>query len=152
MSQALVQPHDVAATCLHAAGVAPDAVAALMPDSRDLTPVCSGEVDEVRSHAVCLYRNSGLHRTSTHYYHHPPINATMIRDGQYKLVVYHGHGGGQLFDMTSDPLELTNLWNDPAHQHARLELIQRMTDWLATQESRNLGSRGGGSKPPWWEI
>jgi len=151
VSRALVQPHDVGATCLRAAGMSQETVADLMPDSVDLGPACTGERENVRSFAICLYRNSGLSRIRVRsYYHDPPINATMIRDERYKLVLYHGHDGGQLFDMLKDSLELENLWSDEEYHDVRLRLTQRMSDWLAEQERRNLGSRGGCSKPPWW--
>ena len=39
--------------------------------------------------------------------------ASMIRDERYKLVVYHGHEIGELFDLERDPDEFENLWDDP---------------------------------------
>ena len=37
----------------------------------------------------------------------------MIRDDRYKLIVYHGHDIGELFDLENDPDEFDNLWDDP---------------------------------------
>ena len=39
-------------------------------------------------------------------------HATMFRDERYKLVCYHGHGVGELFDLHDDPSEFRNLWDD----------------------------------------
>ncbi len=57
--------------------------------------------------------------------------ATMIRDERYKLVVYHGHGLGELFDLETDPDEFDNLWDDPALIETKLALMQRSFDALA---------------------
>ena len=57
--------------------------------------------------------------------------ATMIRDERYKLVVYHGHGLGELFDLQADPDERDNRWDDPALLPTKVELMQRSFDALA---------------------
>ena len=57
--------------------------------------------------------------------------ATMIRNDRYKLVVYHGHEIGELFDLHKNPGEFDNLWNDPAHRETRLSPMQRSFDELA---------------------
>lgn len=150
----VVQPHDVAATVLAAAGAADGAPA--MPDSVDLSRVCSGETGVTHDYAYCLYRNSGLakERIKTFYFD-PPVQATMARGERFKLVVYHAtapgtHHEGQLFDMVSDPLETRNLWDDPAQAAVRREMTAALLDWLVGQEVRHLGGRGGSELPPWW--
>lgn len=57
--------------------------------------------------------------------------ATMIRDERYKLVVYHGHRFGELFDLATDPDEFDNLWDDPASFETKLNLMQLSFDALA---------------------
>ncbi len=57
--------------------------------------------------------------------------ATMLRDDRYKLVVYHGHGLGELFDLENDPEEYVNLWDDPAMLEAKMRLMQQSFDALA---------------------
>ena len=57
--------------------------------------------------------------------------ATMIRDERYKLVVYHGHGLGELFDLETDPDEYDNLWDDPALIGTKTELMRLSFDALA---------------------
>jgi len=54
--------------------------------------------------------------------------ATMYRDERHKLVVYHGHGLGELYDLVADPGEFENLWHRPAAQSVKLELLQRSFD------------------------
>ena len=57
--------------------------------------------------------------------------ATMIRDERYKLVVYHGHGVGELFDLETDPDEYNNLWDEPALTETKVALMQLSFDALA---------------------
>ena len=57
--------------------------------------------------------------------------ATMLRDDRYKLVVYHGHKIGELFDLQEDPAEFNNLWDDPGHIEVKLRLMQQSFDALA---------------------
>ena len=47
----------------------------------------------------------------------------MYRRGKWKLVVYHGHQLGELYDLENDPQEFKNLWDDPQHAAIRSELI-----------------------------
>ena len=57
-AQAVVQL-DLAATLLHAAGLAAAETAALMPESQDLAALARGEVAAPRDYALTMYRNSG---------------------------------------------------------------------------------------------
>ena len=56
---------------------------------------------------------------------------TMFRDRRYKLVVYHGHDQGELFDLETDPEEFNNLWDDPEFTHLRIQMMKRSFDELA---------------------
>ena len=57
--------------------------------------------------------------------------ATMIRDRRHKLIAYHGHEVGELFDLQTDPHEFVNRWNDPAYTGIRFKLLQKSFDALA---------------------
>ena len=54
--------------------------------------------------------------------------ATMYRDARYKLVVYHGHNLGELYDLEEDPEEFENMWDEPEAQPLKLDLMQRSFD------------------------
>lgn len=54
--------------------------------------------------------------------------ATMHFDGRFKLICYHNHGLGELYDLEADPQELADLWDEPAHQALKGELLQRSFD------------------------
>jgi len=45
---------------------------------------------------------------------------------QHRLTIYEGVGWGELYDLSSDPHELDNLWNDPSAQPLRHQLIEQL--------------------------
>ena len=51
--------------------------------------------------------------------------ATMYRDEQYKLSVYHNKNLGELYDLKADPGEFNDLWDSPDHQQLKSELIYK---------------------------
>lgn len=143
---ATVQPHDIAATVLEAAGLMGPEVAEEMPTSRSLLPLAAGEVESVREYAICAYRNSGISEEKRPW--DPPIEATMITDGRYKLSLYHNESRrGELYDLDSDPEELTDLFEEPAGREQRLRLTDALLGWLQFQERMGLGTRGGEELP-----
>ena len=64
--------------------------------------------------------------------------ATMYRDERFKLVVYHGHGLGELFDMVNDAGEFHNLWDRPEHSQLKFDLLWRSYD--ATAMAQDWGA------------
>jgi len=56
--------------------------------------------------------------------------ATIYCDRRYKLSVYHGHHLGELYDLENDPWEFKNLWDDPAHEKVKAELMYASFDSL----------------------
>lgn len=54
------------------------------------------------------------------------IRTRTFIDGRWRLTLYDGHETGQLFDRESDPQEMDNLWNDPAHAADRARLLEAM--------------------------
>jgi len=65
----------------------------------------------------------------------------MFRDSRYKLNVYHGEQLGELYDMQEDPQELNNLWDDPDYGKVRMDLTDKLLEWMFRQELAN-GARG----------
>jgi arylsulfatase A-like enzyme len=65
-------------------------------------------------------------------------HANMLFDGRLKLVVYHGHNVGELYDLHRDPHEFVNLWDDPGTQGIKYGLMKRLFDavMLATDEGQ----------------
>ena len=59
---------------------------------------------------------------------HRDINATMYFDGRYKIVCYHGHDYGELYDLETDPHEFDNLWGKPEYAQLQAELIKKNFD------------------------
>ena len=154
----LVQPHDLAATLLRAAGMPAAEVAALMPRSQDLAALvrAAGDPPPARDHAITLYRNSGMGYRSSELgpaqYWDPPIYASMFHDGRYKLTLYQDPAAqsdpeGELYDMEQDPDETSNLWGDPRHAGRRDHLIHRLSAALVASEVEHAAGRGGTSWP-----
>lgn len=54
------------------------------------------------------------------------INA--LRTERFRLVYYDHERGGELYDHQTDPHEMQNLWDDPAHQSIRMELLELLLD------------------------
>lgn len=144
--RSLVQLRDLAATALGAAGLDSSELAALMPDSLDLTALLSGKLPE-RGQALCLYRRTGICNTGG--YFEPGFSATMLREERFKLNVYHNPGArgegceGQLFDMQEDPGENRDLWSNPAYREIKYRLLEELMNRLVEWDCRYCGSRGG---------
>lgn len=126
----LVQWIDLAPTFLEAAGLPP------MPGQQgsSLLGVVRGEGS--RGWALSEHRNS------SHPYD-PVVHTTMLRHDRWKLVVHHGSPAttrdrtGELYDLTADPDELVNLWDDPAYSAERMAMQERLLDILVATEDRS---------------
>jgi uncharacterized sulfatase len=85
-------------------------------------PVWTGREDRVRDWAIVENR-------------HQPTRLhlrTFVED-RYKITVYRGDPEGELFDLLDDPDERRNLWDDPACEPVKSELMHR---WLQAEISR----------------
>ncbi|WP_346237063.1 sulfatase family protein [Niabella insulamsoli] len=67
---------------------------------------------------------------------------TMFRTQEYKLVVYHGHSMGELFDLKKDPDEYRNLWDDPSYTSIKMDLLRQSFD--ATVHAIDTGPERSG--------
>ena len=121
-SDALVELLDMSATLLDLCGLEqPDYL-----QGQSLLPILRGEVpaDHVRDFVRCEYFDA----LDAHFTGGTGTFATMYRDRRYKLCIYHGHQLGELYDLERDPWEFENLWDDPAHQDLKQDLIFRSFD------------------------
>jgi arylsulfatase A-like enzyme len=137
-SDALVELTDIAPTLLELAGQP-------IPDwmqGQSLLPILTGAAspDRHRHFVRCEYFDALAQPDASF--------ATMYRDQQYKLVVYHGHGLGELYDLVNDPGEFDSLWDSADYQALKLELMQRSFD-ATVRAAVDVGSRGSGTR---WAI
>ncbi|MHC4699773.1 MAG: sulfatase family protein [Planctomycetota bacterium] len=119
-SDALVELIDITPTLLELADLP-------IPESmhgRSLLPILTGQADPAhhRDFVRCEYYEV---------LQGPRSYATMLRTRQYKLVNYHGHEHGELFDLTKDPHEFENQWDNPSYAAVRFDLMKKSFDALA---------------------
>ena len=128
-SDALVELTDLAPTLLEAAG---EQVPEWMQGS-SLLPMSTGAapLDRHRDAVWCEYFDALDAPDAT--------RATMYRRGRYKLVVYHGHGLGELYDLERDPGEFDNLWDDPRHAALKADLL--LDSYAAAMAAVDVGTR-----------
>lgn len=112
-SEGLVELIDVAPTLLEAAGIE-------VPhdfQGHSLKAVLTGQASasKIRDHVICEYRDAVAMPNAS--------NGSMYFDGRYKMIVYHGLGFGEFFDLKSDPNEFDDLWDSPSHQAKRNQLL-----------------------------
>lgn len=126
-SHALVELMDIAPTLLDIAGISiPEHI-----QGRSLYPILQGQADPNYHKAFVRseYFDAILMKDAS--------RATMYRDERYKLVVYHNHGLGELYDLDNDPGEFDNLWDQQDFQELKFELLTKSFD--ATMMAEDLG-------------
>lgn len=119
-SNALVELIDIVPTILELTGMpVPETM-----QGRTLLPILEGKADpgKHRDFVRCVYYKA---------LDGPESYATMIRTHEYKLVNYHDHETGELFNLTKDPHEFENLWSNPEYAQIRFDLMKRSFDALA---------------------
>ncbi|GEK46408.1 sulfatase [Bisbaumannia pacifica] len=57
---------------------------------------------------------------------------------RWRLSLFEGEAGGELYDLKADPHELSNRWGDPAYQAVRLDLQARLSQRLIALRDRSL--------------
>ena len=57
--------------------------------------------------------------------------ATMVRTDRHKLVHFHSLETGELYDLSADPTETHNLYDDPEAQAVKLEMFERLSNRMA---------------------
>jgi arylsulfatase A-like enzyme len=116
-TSALAQTIDIAATVLARAGVQP----AHGMQGQSLLPLVTGQAAALHSSVLIEEEGQrldfGLNRR---------IRMRTLRSCDYRISIYDGEPWGELCDLRADPLELRNLWNDPASQVLRSQLMTEL--------------------------
>ena len=126
-SHALVELTDLVPTLLEATGLRVSPTL----QGKSLASILEGRSDphRHRNFVRCIYYRA---LTGKSY-------GSMIRTRHHKLVIYHGHELGELFDLRKDPHEHENLWENPAYAPLRFELMKTAFD--AAAFATDLGPR-----------
>ncbi|MGB7319591.1 MAG: sulfatase-like hydrolase/transferase, partial [Planktotalea sp.] len=102
---------------------------------QSLLPLMRGEAKTFRPWALSEYRYSGFPTD-------PLIMTTMLRHGDWKLIVWHGAPAcgntrdGKLYNLSDDPSELHNLYHAPEHLARRRQMKQQMLAAMAEAEDK----------------
>ncbi|MGB2819411.1 MAG: sulfatase/phosphatase domain-containing protein, partial [Phycisphaerae bacterium] len=117
-SDALVELTDVPVMLMEATGLdVPDYV-----QGRSIMGILTGRADpdRHRDFVRCEYHDAMPVRNAS--------RANMIFDGRHKLVVHHGQEVGELYDLTEDPHEFRNLWDEASCLPLKHDLMKRIFD------------------------
>ena len=114
---ALAQTTDIAATVLARAGVQP----AHGLQGQSLLPVVSGQADALRASLLIEEEGQRLDFNLGQ-----RIRMRTLRTSDHRLTIYDGQPWGELCNLRADPHELRNLWNDPASQPLRAQLMAEL--------------------------
>lgn len=130
----LVELLDMSATILDACGLE-------IPDyfqGKSLLPILTGEQsgETIREFVRCEYFDA----LDSFFTGGVGSFATMYRDATHKLTVYHDQHLGELYDLTNDPWEFDDLWDDPASQSIKNELVLKSFD-AHVNLTTDVGSR-----------
>jgi uncharacterized sulfatase len=99
---------DLPQTFLHIAGLpVPRTMAGI-----DETAVFTGESHTIRDHVIVENR----HQPTT-------MNIRTYINERYKISIHYNRSYGELYDLKNDPDEYVNLWDIPAHQDLKYELL-----------------------------
>jgi arylsulfatase A-like enzyme len=129
----LVEAVDVVPTVLDALGL--DAASHLV-EGRSLRPLLHGQSPASWRDCAFSELDYSFRDARRHLGRAPgECQAWMARTERWKYVHYRGLRP-QLFDLLNDPLELTDLGDDPAHEAVRREMRERLGEWLMSLKRR----------------
>lgn len=124
----LVAVFDWGPTILEWAGVTPPE----WMEAQSLLPLLNHE-DQTRDRVFAEHANDAI-LTGTSF-------MTMIRRGDWKLVHFVDSPEGQLFDLSADPEERTNLWGNARYGDLKQSLILDILAWRIESDKKTQGFR-----------
>jgi len=98
--------------------------------ARSLLPLLKGEPDPGRVPFALVELNRELSRTDT-----AEVFEKTLRSKDYRLTVRSNEERGELYDLTKDPHQLVNVWDDPEYRDIRAELTGMLLQRLIQTES-----------------
>ncbi|MDB6454169.1 sulfatase family protein [Falsirhodobacter sp. 20TX0035] len=126
----LVALFDFGPTILEWAGIIPPA----WMEARSLRPLMSDNRDEpARDRVFAEHANDAILQGTEF--------MTMIRKGNWKLVHFVDSVEGQLFDLSIDPEERTNLWDAPAQFGHKQDLLMDILRWRIESDRKTQAFR-----------
>ncbi|WP_114966439.1 sulfatase [Alkalilacustris brevis] len=137
VSQAMGSTIDIAPTILARAGLQPFngmqgiALAECLQAETETTPSTVP-----RDRLLIEFNDSGLRMG----FESPARVRTLIHDG-WRISVYRDQEWGELYDRRNDPLELSNLWDDPQHASERARMTEALAHSLIGQMDESPRSR-----------
>ena len=135
VNDALVELTDIAPTLIELCNVNESTTAERFGgmQGESLVPLLRGKTDNHRTAVRCGYYHAlnPVTRPDSEVFF-----GTMIRTDRYKLVAYHGHETGELFDLHEDPHEFNNLWTNPDYRDIKADLLKQNFDRLALAVDR----------------
>ena len=132
--ESLVELTDMSATILDFAGLeTPETF-----EGRSLRPLLENEQadDHHREFVRCEYFDA----LDEFFVQGSLSYGTMLRNDRYKLVVYHTHGLGELYDLHEDPWEFRNLWDAPQSAAIKQHLMEASFN-ATVMEAVDTGTR-----------
>ena len=123
-SEALASTIDIAATIIDRAGLEPyNGI-----QGRSLLPVL-GDIRAEHRDALLIEFNEPVPSPG---FRAPARVRSLVTQG-WRYTLYGGEDWGELYDLTGDPAESRNLWDDPACAQTRAQLAETLAHHLALQ-------------------
>ncbi|MEO2010381.1 MAG: sulfatase-like hydrolase/transferase [Pirellulaceae bacterium] len=113
----LCQQMDIGPAILEMAGVKPPETM----EAISLLPAIEGETWAGRSHLFAEQAKDGI-LTGAEF-------MTMVRSDQWKIVHFMEQDYGQLFNLADDPNETNDLWDQPADQQTKQDMLAVLREW-----------------------
>ena len=131
-SVALVELTDIVPTLLEIAGLP-------LPNyltGRSLLPILTGQESAQRQRDYVRSEYIDALDLADH------STASMYFDGRYKIIIYHNHDTGELYDLQDDPGEFCNLWDHEECHALKADLMSRSFSATMLSMYAGLDRRG----------